>query len=485
MADLSVVAGRIEHMIETLAGPGAGEVEDLTARDLLALARDRKAAEDRAAADLLVVAARWADLHPPESIHSAATFTVPGCEHEEPIAGEGAPLVAEFCLAELGTVLGVSTTAAKKLVGHALELRHRLPRLWAQVHTGRVPAWRARSVAETTIHTTPALTREAAAFVDAQVAAVAGRVGPAQLDRLVAEAIKRYDLADVDPAADPEDGYLHVDPRHATIHDDDVHFAGTMRLEAELDIADALDLDRAPRPRRRVAEGASAPTRRWTRAGPRPSATSPAPRPRSTSTPRAAPAAEGSAPARRTRGRPPRPLRRHARRPDHGVRSDRADGGGPAPRPARPGQGLVRRLPHQGHRQAGHRPQRSDLSTPAYEVPDRIREQVILRDRTCVFPWCTRPARGCDIDHVIPHDPDAEAEGRPQPGPTQSDNLAALCRFHHRLKTHTAWRYRTTENGSFEWTSPHGHHYRRDRTGTTAVDQAEPPDRRIPRPRRR
>ena len=59
----------------------------------------------------------------------------------------------------------------------------------------------------------------------------------------------------------------------------------------------------------------------------------------------------------------------------------------------------------------------ADLSTPAYEVPDRIREQVILRDRTCVFPWCTRPARGCDIDHVIPHDHDAEAEGRPQPGP--------------------------------------------------------------------
>ena len=169
----------------------------------------------------------------------------PGCEHEEPIAGEGAPLVAEFCLAELGTVLGISTTAAKKLVGHALELRHRLPRLWAQVHAGRVPAWRARAVAEATIHTTPALTVEAAGFVDAQVAAVAGRVGAAQLDRLVAETIKRFDLADVDPAADPEDGYLHVDPRHATLHADDVHYAGTMRFEAELDIADALDLDRA------------------------------------------------------------------------------------------------------------------------------------------------------------------------------------------------------------------------------------------------
>ena len=81
--------------------------------------------------------------------------------------------------------------------------------------------------------------------MDAQVAAVAGRVGAAQLDRLVAETIKRFDLAGADPAEDPEDGYLHVDPRHATIHDDDVHFAGTMRMEAELDIADALDLDRA------------------------------------------------------------------------------------------------------------------------------------------------------------------------------------------------------------------------------------------------
>ncbi len=29
----------------------------------------------------------------------------------------------------------------------------------------------------------------------------------------------------------------------------------------------------------------------------------------------------------------------------------------------------------------------------AYEVPDRIAEPVALRDLTCVFPWCSRPAR--------------------------------------------------------------------------------------------
>ena len=188
---------------------------------------------------------RWADLHPPESIHAAAAFTVPGCEHEEPIAGQGCPLVAEFCIAELGTVLGISTTAAKKLIGHALELRHRLPRLWAQVHAGRVPAWRARIVAETTIHTSPALTMEAARWVDTQVSAVAGRVGTAQLDRLVAETIKRFELAAPDPTTDPEDGYLYVDPRHVTVNKDDVHYAGTLHVEADLDLADALDLDHA------------------------------------------------------------------------------------------------------------------------------------------------------------------------------------------------------------------------------------------------
>ena len=224
---------------------GAEVDDDLSPTALLHSIRSRRAAEDRAAADVLALAADWADLHPPESIHSAASFTVRGFEHEEPIAGEGCPLVAEFCVAELGGVLGVSTVSAKKLIGHALELRHRLPRLWDLVQSGRVPAWRARLVAEATIHAAPALPPEAAAYVDSQVAAVAGKIGPTQLDRLVAETIKRFDLAEPDPAADPEDGWQHVDPRHVTVHKDDVHFAGTMRLEAELDLADALDLDRA------------------------------------------------------------------------------------------------------------------------------------------------------------------------------------------------------------------------------------------------
>ncbi len=62
-------------------------------------------------------------------------------------------------------------------------------------------------------------------------------------------------------------------------------------------------------------------------------------------------------------------------------------------------------------------------------VPDRHAEIVTLRDKTCVFPWCTRPARRCDKDHSIPHS---------RGGPTCPCNLAPLCRRHHRIKTHGA-----------------------------------------------
>ncbi len=118
----------------------------------------------------------------------------------------------------------------------------------------------------------------------------------------------------------------------------------------------------------------------------------------------------------------------------------------------------------------------AELSAPGYEIPARIREQIILRDRTCVFPWCARPARRADVDHIVEYDHQAEAEGRPQPGPTTTSNLACLCRFHHRLKTHAAWTYTMVAPGMFEWTSPHGHRYLRDRTGTSPINPDEPPD---------
>jgi len=93
-----------------------------------------------------------------------------------------------------------------------------------------------------------------------------------------------------------------------------------------------------------------------------------------------------------------------------------------------------------------------------------------------VFPWCTRPAKLADCDHIQPYRA-AHADG----GPTCTCNLAALCRTHHRLKTHghagTHWTYTMLEPGTYLWSSPHGLQFLRDHTGTQPIEPAHPPGR--------
>jgi hypothetical protein len=89
-----------------------------------------------------------------------------------------------------------------------------------------------------------------------------------------------------------------------------------------------------------------------------------------------------------------------------------------------------------------------------HDPPGWMRELVVLRDRHCVFPFCNRDARSCDLDHLEPYVP--IDEGGP-PGQTSPANLAPLCRRHHRLKTFTRWRYRRLPSGDYEWTDPLGH----------------------------
>jgi hypothetical protein len=111
------------------------------------------------------------------------------------------------------------------------------------------------------------------------------------------------------------------------------------------------------------------------------------------------------------------------------------------------------------------------VAVSGYRVPDRIAERVRLRDRACVFPYCHRPARSCDLDHVVAYDQNGP------PGQTSTDNLACLCRLHHRMKTHAGWSYYALVPGTFIWHSPHGHTWLRDQAGTTDLtpDTIEPP----------
>ena len=51
----------------------------------------------------------------------------------------------------------------------------------------------------------------------------------------------------------------------------------------------------------------------------------------------------------------------------------------------------------------------------------KMRRYVRTRDRHCRFPGCRRPARNCDLDHIVPW----------PAGPTDADNLQPLCRYHY------------------------------------------------------
>ncbi len=63
--------------------------------------------------------------------------------------------------------------SGRRLVGEALELACRLPRIWARVRAGSLPAWRARRIAEETL----ALSAEAAEYVEPSWRAFAHKTG--------------------------------------------------------------------------------------------------------------------------------------------------------------------------------------------------------------------------------------------------------------------------------------------------------------------
>src|SRR4051794_13954733 len=206
---------------------------------VLAAARRARATANSAEAEVLLQAVEWAHLHQVTDPEQASTVLVEhGHDSGLPIAGQGAPLVSEFAVAEFASALGLSAGAGRNLVGQALELAHRLPKLWARVQAGSLAPWRARRVAEQTL----ALSMEAAAYVDQMLAPFAHRTGPAQTQRLVEEAIARYM-----PTYAAQQRERANEQRYFSIDHDQVSFAGTSRVHGELDLADALDLEDAVR----------------------------------------------------------------------------------------------------------------------------------------------------------------------------------------------------------------------------------------------
>ncbi|CAB4996923.1 unannotated protein [freshwater metagenome] len=91
-----------------------------------------------------------------------------------------------------------------------------------------------------------------------------------------------------------------------------------------------------------------------------------------------------------------------------------------------------------------------DYGRESYQPPQELVDFLIARDRTCRFPGCRRAAWASDLDH---------AESWDEGGATSAENLGALCRRHHRMKTHGGWKLESFSDGSCEWTSPVGKKY--------------------------
>ncbi|MFW6599650.1 DUF222 domain-containing protein [Propionibacteriaceae bacterium Y2011] len=470
----------------------------------------------------LISATDWADLHPGEalptttSISTATTQSVvPGAERAVQLGGDGTPLVAEFAAAELAALLHSSSWAGARLIGDALDLRHRLPRLWSRICETEIEAWQARRIAQATRH----LSKHEAGYVDAAIADLLGRLPWGRLQALVDAAVieanpeRAAALADLVGKADKKVHVGQSDDHGLTTVYARVDAAAGIWLDAMIDrLADLLQAqgDESSKDNRRAtALGLLAHPARAIQLLTTPVTSEEA------STDEAGPDTAGMDTAGAdTAGtdsgacdddepdlfddpEPPEP--------------DLPDPDGPE-HPGTPGRPLteaeiiaaVRRLDpaklrprvllnlHLAEqtvrtgtgvaRTDGLGPQSADTVrgwlgdctillrpvidlpaglTPvdAYEIPQAMRDHMQLRQPVSSFPFAASRGK-LDLDHTIPY------RAGCGPGQTRIANLAPLSRLEHRLVTHGDWSRRQPEPGTLLFRAPHGHIYLVDHNGT-------------------
>ena len=86
-----------------------------------------------------------------------------------------------------------------------------------------------------------------------------------------------------------------------------------------------------------------------------------------------------------------------------------------------------------------------DVGRRTRTVPPALRTALVVRDRGCVFPGCDRPPPWTDAHHLVHW-----ADG----GVTSLDNLALLCRRHHRTVHERRWQLTRNPDGSWVATPP-------------------------------
>ncbi|KAA1418694.1 DUF222 domain-containing protein [Nocardioides humilatus] len=422
-----------------------------TSNTLLDDLRDIRVLATNAAIRELACIAHYAELHTVTDETMASTLTERGLDTGLPVAGPGAPLVSDFAVMDLATVLGRSLDSGRNYVGQVVELCWRLPQTWERVLAGAVPVYKALRIAD---HTR-LLPWEAAAYVDAHLAPFAHSCSWAQIERLVDEALIRYD-----PDAAAQKARDDAETRHVDLGINHVGPTGIAHGTTALNLPDALDLENAVQRRAKLlgqlGDDDTLDVRRAKALGEI--------------------AREDLAldldvvdpdTGEITRTIPARKTVLTFHLSEDGVVARCGNTRTPLTvetikhwMSTAPGTVIVRPV--------------QDLAdcqpVDSYEIPDRLRHQVELARHHCGYPYCTRPAEACDLDHAIPY-----GEG----GPTCACNLCPECRGHHRFKTSGQATVRILRPGVYYWTTPSGT-YLVDPTGTypltsrPGTDQLEP-----------
>ena len=491
------------------------DLVELDAADTLAAAEANEHTLITAETRRLQLAAHWADLHPGDAV---ADSRLPGAEHPVRLGGDGTPTVADFAPAELGCVLKISDGSAARLIGDALDLRHRLALIWAAAQAGQVPAYQARHIASATRH----LTVEQAGWVDAQLAPSLGAVSWGRLQTLLEAKIIQADPAGAEQQAaaaaqerfvrlgrTSEHGLKLIIARAAAGHA--IWFKATIDRIADIltrqGDTDPVDIRRSKaigilaQPAQALQLLCQHQTDDWD--GPA-EPTDPAEEPTEDehedeinldeaeqhqadpdqadpdqADPEYANAVCEDSKYRSLRIAPPPfdPDRARPRAIVYVHLSEEAlTAGTGIARVEQVGPVLLNRLcALLGDRcsislkpvidlPAGH------LPVDSYEIPATLREQLQLRYPADVFPYAAAISRRLDLDHTIPYlHPD---NGGP-PGQTRIGNLGPHTRRHHRHKTHGDWQVRQPEPGTWLWRTPHHRIYLVNATGTHPLGNTE------------
>ena len=505
-------------------------IDELDAGDSLAAAgrlhRVRKAAES----DIFRLAAHVADLYNPDSHpEGPRRGALPGRERTRRFGGEGTPLVWEFAVADLAVELEMSTGGARFLIQHALDTRHRLPRIWDRVCAGEVKVGYARHVAQQAHH----LSLEAAARVDAAVAESAdGRITWSRFEDLVAAKV-----IDADPAAAAAKEAEAAARQFAKATRSGEHgmkgfyLRSTTGVIARFDatvayLADVLKAlgDRDNEDLRRVKaclimanpttaiEVLAAFANHRSQQDAAPSATTGSgadpvpvdsddvvigegdlhPSLNDADDPEPCPTCTGTGdPAVFTKPFRPGDIKPNATgegftvdwskllpsvtlylhlSQDTIIRDTggvaRWEGEGPiSAQYIRDYLGLHHRFVIQPVIDCANM-----APVDAYEIPHRHRVAVHLRTPADSFPYSSNTTRDVDIDHTVAHVP---PEKGGVSGQSRLGNYGPLTRFHHRIKTHGPWEARQPFPGIYIWRTPMGQHYLVDHTGTRKISDPE------------